>query len=996
MKRLFVLMQLLVFVISGWAYDVVVDGIAYNLNSKDMTAEVTSKGTKYKGNLEIPSVITRYGTKYTVIGIRQFAFSWCSELTSVAIPNTVTSIGEGAFSGCSSLTSLNIPSGLANIGREAFTYCYGLTSIDVESNNHLYDSREGCNAIIETSTNTLIVGCKNSIIPKSVKIIGDYSFKGCRGLTSVTIPSSVTNIGTWAFDGCSNLVSVKNLSLLPQNISSTTFSKYGKLHVLPGSGGDYKKASCWLNFNIIEDADLSYSDSGACGEGGDNVKWYYYEESGKLIVSGNGHMMSYLNVSSPWYGYRDSIKMIEILDGVTTIGDFAFFNCSYLKSVVIPNSIISIGEASFYACSMLRSVTIPTSVISIGNRAFLSCRSLDSVTIPNSVMDIEIEAFGNCTALSSIVVDSSNTKYDSRNGCNAIIETSSNTLISGCKNTFISNSVINLAAFAFEGCESLTSLIIPNSVMSIGNFAFAYCSNLLSMDIPNSVNAIGINAFEGCSALKSVKFGNSVTQIAYGTFIGCSNLGFVEFPNSITSIEDRAFWGCTGLNSVILGNSVKGIGKGVFQGCPHLTSVINFASTPQKISSDTFSSYGTLYVQSASMDIYRTADYWKNFNILEIVNIESLQISKENYETTVDDSVKIDVTILPAESIYKGILWTIEDEEIATVNNGVVKGLKAGTTKLTVTTTDGATHSASCQITVNKCSQTITWEQELSTCQNGGEMIALEATSSSGLPVLYSSSDPSILSIFDLGAVVYANPITSGKVVITACQSGDDKYNPAELKREINVLDRVESSTKTLVVYYSQSTLVDGIVVELARQIASSNLSTNLQKIEPSNPRINEANTSFAVRDSVMSIIHLDPNNANSYPAINTINASLGEYDNIIMVYPLWDSMMAAPMQTFSYTNRNILSKKSVAYIEYDLYGNTDTTLNAKVLRLNASNIDEKNELIEEWLNQYEVTKLSNVLNDDSHSEIYDLQGRKLPKKPTRGMYIKNRQIISR
>ena len=169
------------------AHDFEVNGIFYNKNEdENNTASVTYKGSsydayanEYSGAVTIPSEVTYEGITYSVTSIDYRAFYNCSGLTSVVIPNSVTYIGSSAFSCCS-----------------------GLESITVESGNTVYDSRDNCNALIETATNNLLCGCKNTIIPNSVSSISRYAFFGCSGLTSVEIPNSVTEIGSYAFWGC--------------------------------------------------------------------------------------------------------------------------------------------------------------------------------------------------------------------------------------------------------------------------------------------------------------------------------------------------------------------------------------------------------------------------------------------------------------------------------------------------------------------------------------------------------------------------------------------------------------------------------------------------------------------------------------------------------------------------------------------------------------------------------------------------------------------------
>ena len=207
--------------------------------------------------------------------------------------------------------------------------------------------------------------------------------------------------------------------------------------------------------------------NGTCGT---NLTWTLNTKDSTLVISGTGWMTDYRHYSSfaPWYDYKSYIKYVTIEDGVTSIGDEAFYSCSALTSITIPNSVTEIGKHAFYNCSSLTSLTIPNSVTSIGEYAFEWCSSLTSVTIGNSVTSI--------------------------------------------------------GGWAFYNCSRLTSVTIPNSVTSIGWAAFGYCSALTSITIPNSVTSIGDWAFEYCSSLTSVTLGNSVTSIREGAFDGCNKI----------------------------------------------------------------------------------------------------------------------------------------------------------------------------------------------------------------------------------------------------------------------------------------------------------------------------------------------------------------------------------------------------------------------------------------------------------------------------------------
>ena len=265
---------------------------------------------------------------------------------------------------------------------------------------------------------------------------------------------------------------------------------------------------------------------------------------------------------------------------VTSIGSYAFYNCSGLTSVTIPNSVTSIGNYAFHSCSGLTSVTIGNSVTSIGDYAFRFCSGLTSVTIPNSVTSIGQYAFQNCSGLTgNLTIPNSVTSIGEVAFYNC----------SGLTSVTIGNSVTSIGSNAFRGCSGLTgSLTIPNSVTSIGNYAFEGCSGLTgSLTIPNSVTTIGEGAFYNCSGLTSVTIPNSVTSIGESTFSGCSNLTSVTIPNSVTSIGYDAFRYCSGLTSVTIPNSVTTIGEWAFRGCSGLSSVAFNATNCSTMGSST-------------------------------------------------------------------------------------------------------------------------------------------------------------------------------------------------------------------------------------------------------------------------------------------------------------------------------------------------------------------------------------------------------------------------
>ena len=224
----------------------------------------------------------------------------------------------------------------------------------------------------------------------------------------------------------------------------------------------------------------------------------------------------------------DGLTSITIPNNVTSIGNSAFNGCDGLTSITIPNSVTSIGNYAFSICSGLTSIDIPGSVTSIGVGAFSYCYGLTSITIPNSVTSIGGSAFKVCDALTSIIIENGNTVYDSRDNCNAIIETETNTLVVGCKNSTIPNSVTSIGNSAFNGCDGLTSITIPNSVTSIGVGAFNYCTGLTSITIGNGVTSIGNSAFNGCDGLSEIySMAKTPATIDISTFSNYSSTLYV-------------------------------------------------------------------------------------------------------------------------------------------------------------------------------------------------------------------------------------------------------------------------------------------------------------------------------------------------------------------------------------------------------------------------------------------------------------------------------------
>lgn len=303
---------------------------------------------------------------------------------------------------------------------------------------------------------------------------------------------------------------------------------------------------------------------------------------------------------------------ITLPDSITNIGSDAFDGCIRLRTVNIPSGVTGIGGAAFYGCRSLTSINIPEGVTSIGNLVFWNCRSLTSIDIPSSVTSIGEDVFQYCP-LTSITVDAGNTVYDSRNDCNAIINTSLNEVVYGCVNTIIPSSVVSIGDGAFKFISALTSISIPSSVTSIGSSSFAD-SGLTSISIPY-VNSIGGSAFDNCVYLTSVTLSDNLTVINAGTFSNC-RFTAITLPRSLMTIGNSAFENCSKLTSITIPNTVTSIGSYAFDVCRELVEVVVNPVTPPSLGNYAFyenASGRKIKVPAASLQAYKTATGWSTY-----------------------------------------------------------------------------------------------------------------------------------------------------------------------------------------------------------------------------------------------------------------------------------------------------------------------------------------------------------------------------------------------
>ena len=427
--------------------------------------------------LVIPSSVEFEGKTYHVDGIGKGAFFCRSEIKHLVICEGVRYIGSQTFGDCANLVSVHLPSTfecIECIEDGFFPGCNQLCSITVDKRNEELDSRDGCNAIVRTLDNTLIFGCQGTNIPSSVTTIGPCAFRFCQNLTQITIPEGVKRIEYFAFKDCNKLKRIN----FPNSLDSI---------------GSHVFDNC-MSLDSITIPKNVKTIAGGVFSGCYNLKVVKVNKENHIFDSRN-------NCNAIIDSAQDTIVAgcgtSKILNGIKGIGAFAFAETSIPK------------------------IEIPKSVRKIGDRAFSGCRF--------------------CNA---ICVDSKNPIFNSKNNCNAIIETATGKLIQGCGVTSIPDNVKEIGDFAFCLIPMPPHIVIPEGVEVIGSHAFSWFNNIELVRLPSTLKRIKTNAFGSCDRLYYVDLSKCSANIDEFAFVDCSSLHFVDLSTTPGEINKLAFGNC--------------------------------------------------------------------------------------------------------------------------------------------------------------------------------------------------------------------------------------------------------------------------------------------------------------------------------------------------------------------------------------------------------------------------------------------------------------------
>ena len=669
----------------------------------------------------------------TTIG--QEAFNGCTSLEKVVIPNSVTTIKGAAFLACSKLSDVTLSKNLLSLGGYAFGDCDSLESIEIPKSiettteeyyiQYIYGYQWGvfiaCDnlkeIIFEKGTTQIAKGMfanNESIeqisIPDTVTLIGDQAFLNCTSLSDVQLSQNLITVGQEAFMGCTSITKIK----IPDSVTTIKGAAFLACSDLSDvtlsrnliSLGGYAFGDC----DSLESIEIPKSVKDTTSE---YYGQYIYDyQWGVFIACDNLKNITFEKETTQivygMFANNESIEKIEIPETVTTIGSDAFYKCTSLTEINIPDTVLTVGSYAFGGCKNLEKVHLPKNIKNIEKGTFKDCSVLKDITIPDTVMKIGDVAFSGCTALPQITLPAS---------------------------------VQTIGDKAFSHCEALADVKLSEGLTSIGSYAFEYNIALPKVTLPNTLESLGERAFQYCDVLADVDLGAGLKVIPEYCFYEDPALQKVILPYQFTTVNASAFANCTKLTDITFNRNV---------------SSVDASALSYKDKTTIHGVKGT-YAESFASD---------NGFKFEALNAPAtgITLSKEKIEIAKDKSIRLTASLTPVDTSDE-LTWTSSNEEVATVEDGVVKAVGLGEAEIVAM---AGSVTKSCPVKVYQGVNNITLDVTSHT-MTIGDFLQLTATiypkDAEYKDVIWSSDNEDV-AVVDQKGLVQAKAY--GKVKITA------------------------------------------------------------------------------------------------------------------------------------------------------------------------------------------------------------------------------------
>jgi len=562
---------------------------AFRVHAENQTYASDEAGVLFDKRMEkLLRAPIRLSGSYAVpdgtVEITNSAFEGCTELENVTVPGSVKVILESAFADCWNLKSAALAEGVTYIGDFAFACCSELEEIVIPG------------TVTGIGTNCFVdcVALKRATLPENMTVIPEHTFGWCGALESVRIPKAVTTIDYAAFIGCYGLQEV---------IYGGTAKDWMAIEIF---GDNESLAGAFY----IYEGDNELLDSGYCGE---NVQWML-TVGGKLTILGEGAMANYggPNGAAPWARYSNEINFVEILEGVTFVGDDAFSGCTEIVEVVMADTVTELGIRSFSGCTKLQHISLSANLVTLNASAFAECSSLRRIELPETLQTLGELAFGACYSLTELRIPASVTTisgdlFYNSNSLTGIYVDAGNPNYTSVDGVLFNQDMTQLLR---APCALSGSYTVPETVKTIAPYAFFPCSGLSEVHLPESLERIGNSAFEGCNCITDVYYAGSETtwsrvtvgennltlkvatfhygrEADLGTGTCGDNITWVLDPEGVMTLSGSGdmYDYCSDpwsnpwvelkdrITSLVVEESITGIGSGAFDSCQRLSSV---------------------------------------------------------------------------------------------------------------------------------------------------------------------------------------------------------------------------------------------------------------------------------------------------------------------------------------------------------------------------------------------------------------------------------------